>query len=170
MNGLDSGANKKRKAEKMKRFKLLLFLALISTSVMAQGWNYTPSGGGVSTAQLHDSLNTLSTVRNVKIYRALLTQSGTDAPVATVLENSLGGTIVLSYSNAGEYDLTLAGAFPAGKCFPSVLGAVSNDDPSNLTTTQIYRVSDNVIRVRMIDPGETPANLHDFGIQILVYP
>jgi hypothetical protein len=30
----------------------------------------------------------------VKRYVALLTQSGTDAPVATVLENSLGGTVV----------------------------------------------------------------------------
>lgn len=27
-----------------------------------------------------------------KVYTALLTQTGTDAPVATVLENTLGGT------------------------------------------------------------------------------
>ena len=32
----------------------------------------------------------------VKVYRALLTQTNTDAPVATVLENTMGGTVVLS--------------------------------------------------------------------------
>ena len=38
-----------------------------------------------------------------KVYTALLTQSGTDAPVATVLENTLGGEVVWSYSDVGNY-------------------------------------------------------------------
>lgn len=54
----------------------------------------------------------------VKRYVALLTQSGTDAPVATVMENSLGGELVWSYSAAGIYIATLVGAFPvANKLF-----------------------------------------------------
>lgn len=52
-----------------------------------------------------------------KKYVALLTQSGTDAPVATVLENTLSGTPVWSYSDVGEYVLTLAGEFTANKTF-----------------------------------------------------
>ncbi len=52
---------------------------------------------------------------NVKVYRALLTQSGGHAPTATVLENTLGGTVVWTYSNEGIYVGTLAGAFPEGK-------------------------------------------------------
>lgn len=50
-------------------------------------------------------------VSTTKVYRALLSQSGTDAPVATVLENSLGGVPVWTRANPGEYLLTLASAF-----------------------------------------------------------
>lgn len=52
-------------------------------------------------------------------YVALLTQTGTDAPVATVLSNTLGGTVVWSRQSAGTYRATLAGAFPSLKtvCF-----------------------------------------------------
>jgi hypothetical protein len=32
-----------------------------------------------------------------KVYKALLTQSGTDAPVATVLQNTLGGGNIYLY-------------------------------------------------------------------------
>ena len=49
-----------------------------------------------------------------KVYTALLTQSGTDAPVATVLENTLGD-IVWSYVDVGYYVGTLLGAFTENK-------------------------------------------------------
>jgi hypothetical protein len=58
-------------------------------------------------------------------YVALLTQTGTNAPVATVLENSLGGTVVWSYVAAGQYTATLSGAFALAKTFV-VLGASAN--------------------------------------------
>ena len=44
--------------------------------------------------------------RPYKVYTALLSQSGTDAPVATVLENTLGYDIVWSRLNAGGYTAT----------------------------------------------------------------
>lgn len=47
----------------------------------------------------------------VKVYRALLTQTGTDAPVATVTENTLGGDVVWTYNAEGTYIGTLADAF-----------------------------------------------------------
>ena len=56
-------------------------------------------------------------VRAYKVYTALLTQTGTDAPVATVLENTLGGTVVWTYSNVGEYTATLSSAFTTNKVF-----------------------------------------------------
>ncbi len=49
------------------------------------------------------------------VYTALLTQSGTSAPVATVLENTLGGTVVWSYDVTGSYIGTLSGAFIPAK-------------------------------------------------------
>jgi len=50
-----------------------------------------------------------------KIYNAILTQSGTSAPVATVLQNTLGGNVTWTYVNLGAYNATLTGAFIAGK-------------------------------------------------------
>ena len=37
------------------------------------------------------------------VYTALISQSGTDAPTATVLENTLGGTVVWTYNDVGNY-------------------------------------------------------------------
>lgn len=50
-----------------------------------------------------------------KLYTALLTQTSTNAPVATVLENTLGGTVVWSYDDVGQYIGTLNSAFTANK-------------------------------------------------------
>lgn len=52
--------------------------------------------------------------RPYKIYTALLTQSGTDAPIATVLENTLGN-IVWSYYTLGVYNAELPDAFTEKK-------------------------------------------------------
>lgn len=54
----------------------------------ASGVAALDENGDVPAAQLPGPVGTLA---GVKVYQALLTQSGTDAPVATVLENSLGG-------------------------------------------------------------------------------
>ena len=54
-------------------------------------------------------------VKPYKVYTALLTQIGTSAPTATVLENTLGGTLVWSYSTTGVYGVTLSNAFTANK-------------------------------------------------------
>lgn len=59
----------------------------------------------------------LDDIRGYKVYTALLTQSGTDAPVATVLENTLGGDIVWSRDGEGNYIGTLNNAFPSNKYF-----------------------------------------------------
>ena len=45
-----------------------------------------------------------------KVYTALLTQSGTNAPVATVLENTLG-EITFSYENQGIYNIVSSSLF-----------------------------------------------------------
>ena len=42
-------------------------------------------------------------IRPYKVYSALLTQSDTDAPVATVLENTTGEDFTISRSNTGQY-------------------------------------------------------------------
>jgi hypothetical protein len=63
-------------------------------------------------------------VKPYKVYSALLTQTGTDAPVATVLENTIGD-IVWTYDTVGGYEGILVGAFPLGKTFMQI-GNISN--------------------------------------------
>ena len=48
--------------------------------------------------------------RPYEVYTALLTQSGTNAPVATVLENTLGVDITWTYISTGNY----VGTIPSG--------------------------------------------------------
>ena len=48
-------------------------------------------------------LESLIATPTYKVYSALLTQTGTDAPVATVLENTLGVSIVWEYIDVGDY-------------------------------------------------------------------
>lgn len=45
-------------------------------------------------------------LKSYKVYTALLSQTGTSAPIATVLENTLGATITWSYQNTGNYIAT----------------------------------------------------------------
>jgi hypothetical protein len=74
--------------------------------------------GGTSSQYVKGDGSLSSTIpdsRPYKVYTALLTQSGTSAPVATVLENTLGGTVVWSYFGVGQYVGTLIGAFTTSK-------------------------------------------------------
>lgn len=51
-----------------------------------------------------------------KVYKALLTQTGTSAPTAVVLENTLGN-VVWEYAGVGMYSAALKGAFTEDKTF-----------------------------------------------------
>lgn len=51
------------------------------------------------------------------IYKAVLTQSSTNAPVATIISKTIVGTIVWAYSAEGVFTGTLTGAFTANKLF-----------------------------------------------------
>jgi len=57
-----------------------------------------------------DSTWVVPDTRPYNTFVALLTQSGTDDPVLTVLENTFGGDFVASRDDAGDYRIT----YPAG--------------------------------------------------------
>jgi hypothetical protein len=89
-------------------------------------------------------------IRPYKVYTAFVTQTGTDAPVPTILENTLEGNIVWTRVDTGVYEGTLNGAFLQGKTVCLVtpdhfdsLTFVGSD--SFLHTINFYRVSDNVV-------------------------
>ena len=111
---------------------------------------------------------------NYKIYRALLAQSGTSAPVATILENTLGGVPVWSRSAMGDYLLTLAGAFPAGK---TLILCQADAETAQAITFNGGRLSDNQLEFSCFTNTITGGSIDisELGgsassIQILVYP
>ena len=89
-----------------------------------------------------------------KVYRALLTQSGTAAPVATVLENTLGGTVVWTYADVGLYVGTLTGAFTENETWISQVNASISLDGAisfNLATSFWNSADDIKVQTAVID-------------------
>ncbi len=81
----------------------------------------------------------------VKVYRALISQGGGAAPSATVVANTLGGSVVLARASAGVYTATLSSAFTSAKTL-AVIGSVSKAG-SDLATAEIVRTSANVLTI-----------------------
>jgi len=76
---------------------------VLITDTSTEG-NPTKTASISSIATIANSLNLGYTV-----YSALLTQSGTAAPVATVLQNTITGTLTWTRSGVGDYLLTSNG-------------------------------------------------------------
>ena len=95
-----------------------------------------------------------------KVYTALLSQSGTNAPVATVLENNLGGTIVWTRTSAGLYTGTLAGVFTANKTWTSITSTATG------TVTGAVRTSVDAVTVAT---SSLDSALTNSAIEIRVY-
>ena len=103
------------------------------------------------------------------VYTALLSQSDTDDPVATVLENTLGGAIVWTRDSQGAYLGTLSSAFTSSKTFLSCGSLVSNDDPGNIPIAQFWRL--DASNVKLITYMNNSSNDYwDACIEIRVYP
>lgn len=102
-----------------------------------------------------------------KSYVATVTQTGTAAPVATVLENTLGAVPVWSRDSSfsGVYYLTLTGAFPANKTVYNTAG-LSCYISGIVYNYNIFRLSDNIMEVDAINGDSTMVNAI---IEIRVY-
>lgn len=85
--------------------------------------NLPSGGGGVQTisGDFVDNTDPSNPVlnRGYKVYTALLHQSGADAPVATIMENTIG-TITFTYQFPGQYNISSSGLFILGKTTVSV--------------------------------------------------
>lgn len=110
------------------------------------------------------------------VYTALLTQSGEpdEAPVATVLENTLGGTVVWTYEGQGTYNATLADAFPEDTWMPSVI--ILNGGAFLCSLTRVdastIQMQSDLINSGGLGPTYTPTDgaLLNTPIEIRVYP
>ncbi len=141
------------------------FVASSSTATSTVAGNFTVAGNASTSA-----LTVSGKINGVKVYRALLTQTSTAAPVATVLENSLGGMVVWTRTDTGDYLGTLVGAFTASKTF--VHGYHFVQTSSGLTgLSSIVRTGTNTIQVLSTDEGnQSDGMLQSSPVEILVYP
>ena len=120
----------------------------------ANGWRPATAGGGGA---------------SYLVYTALLSQSGTSAPTATVLENTLG-TVVWTRSEAGIYIGTFTGGFTLNKTWLAVSFDKQNQaDSETFAFLGWASVDDVVLRIE----DSTHAIVEQFNrasIEIRVYP
>jgi hypothetical protein len=102
-----------------------------------------------------------------KKYVATISQAGKSNPTVTVLENTLGGTVVWTRVSAGRYQGTLTGAFPNQDKLYLYLG---NSQQNNYVA--IFRSSADIIEIITYDFTNTGQdNMLDYNtIEIRVYP
>lgn len=108
-----------------------------------------------------------------KVYRALLSQSGTDAPTAVVIENTLGGTLVWSRLSAGLYIGTLAGAFPdKNKVLLPARSACLNAGDAPISIIPVWSTVNaiNLFIVTFPSGDYSELEVNDLPFSILVYP
>lgn len=125
-----------------------------------------------NTKQIYDGTRWVEAAHPLyKVYTALLTQSGTSAPTATVLENTLGGTVVWSYNSAGDYTATLSGAFTSNKTWLMCnAGQTVDTYAGNFVIAELNLIDVNSVRV-ITSTGGSGADdeLLNTSIEIRVY-
>jgi len=99
-------------------------------------------------------------------YVALLSQTGTDAPVATVLENTLGGTVVWYRDDTGQYSAILSGVFTINKTWISVFAS----EAGAYTYSALANDADSIILFRRDATFVGEDVFSNISIEIRVYP
>lgn len=107
-----------------------------------------------------------------KVYTALLTQTGVNAPIASVLQNTLGN-IIWSYYSVGQYRATLTGELTLNKRV--ILVSPTNEadgTTAGYVTFSDEDQSDDSFILKCISISGTPINeiAVPRGIEIRVYP
>lgn len=121
--------------------------------------------------EIIDYLNGNSGDGSYKVYTALLTQTGTNAPVAIVLKNTLGYTPMLNYDDVGRYSIVLQNALYL-KIYTEYkyINTISNDGDY---TIKVITEDDNLITIstRVSSTGvHTDLDIiYNFPIEIRIY-
>jgi hypothetical protein len=111
-------------------------------------------------------------LRPYKVYTALLNQTGTAAPVATILENTLGFVPAYSRDAAGKYFITHASGFPINKTFSTLNSFIIETDGIPYSVLGFENIpSSNRLKIESyLDTGNHDDNiLTNTAIEIRVY-
>lgn len=118
---------------------------------------------------IRDLAANVAALEEVKVFIALLNQSGENAPTAKILKNTLGPA-TFEYVSSGTYSVTIAGAFPdADKVF--AFGIV-NDIENSARQVELARYDANTMYITSLGYTFSPADdlLINSPIEIRVYP
>lgn len=104
--------------------------------------------------------------KEYKVYSVLLSQSGTNNPTATILENDIGA-VDWRWEDTGVYSGTLANSFPANKTFLYIQD-LSAIDGKRATC---YRFDNNQVFVQTTEVNGTQLDgeLINTAFEIRVY-
>jgi len=102
------------------------------------------------------------------VYTALLDQTASGAPSATVLQNTLGGTVVWARSSTGVYTATLSSAFDINKTW------FTSPAPHGSPTAVNYRLTHTSSSVVTLTTSDSVYSVAELGgrlsVEIRVYP
>ena len=114
-------------------------------------------------------LSNAAAVNSPKLYKAFISQSGTNAPSPTVIVNTLGASPTFTYLGVGGYEITGAGLFPTGKTVTLISQPV---DPNNAGESQFLFSSTDVINFNTYLSGIQSDDATPSGQTIIieVYP
>lgn len=125
--------------------------------------------------QLQPNISTLATdstgkiidgSRPYRVYTALITQSGTNIPLARVFENTIG-TVSISRNNPGEYYFTVS-PFVDGTNYIAVL-STGIDSPTKIYTITTYQADAEIGLETFLNGVRSDNCLYDFFIEIRIY-
>jgi hypothetical protein len=138
---------------------------LVGSSTTASGYKFIGDNDGNISQKIGATVSGIGL--GYKVYTALLTQTGTNAPTAIVLENTIGN-IVWTRNGTGSYDGTLAGAFTESKT-AAFISIPSNGNSLNFQ--QIWRNTSDVIRIQTYNGSGTGVDgrLAESPVEIRVY-
>lgn len=103
-----------------------------------------------------ETLPLSSIARPYKVYTALISQSGTSAPTAIVLENTLGATVTFGYSSVGFFTATTSGAvLTTDKTFVTL--GIGNSTMTN-NVIRAIPTSTSVVNIQTMNGSLVSAN------------
>lgn len=137
----------------------------IKTSDGTKEWDYYPSN--------NDGEKWVKRV-SYKSYTCLVTQTGTDAPIPTVLSNNLesafGDDPLWSRTDVGKYQIYLEDGFPQDKTVLFIQGSNDGDTSSAITIEKLYRIDNNTINcIVSVNGSYYDGVLNNTSIEIRVY-
>jgi hypothetical protein len=138
---------------------------VIGTKIPPADTDAKPTTNNFSVASIASFANSYSL--GYTVYTAALVQTGNAAPVATVLQNTTGGTFTWSYTNAGRYQIAVSGiTLPANKVALFMSPSTGDQGLGGVitTTTQI-----NVEQFSSGGGGYTDGMAAGTSIEIRIY-